>query len=142
MSDGFYADTGRFPHETIDGETVLIDSKTGHLFLFTGTGPCLWERLASGETIDSVVGESTARYGESAEAPTRLFLEQLREAQMLAPGAPSPAVSADLSAAQWPAAFAAPVMERYEEMSDIINMDPIHDVDQAKGWPRRPDGTA
>jgi len=142
MTDAFYADTDRFPHETIDGETVLIDSKTGNLFLFTGTGPSLWDRFGAGGTISGVVAESTARYGASAAAPTRQFLEQLAQAHMLCPGGPPSAPAEDVDPVEWPADFEAPVVERYEEMSDIINMDPIHDVDQDKGWPRRPDGSA
>ena len=140
MADAYFADTGRFPHETIDGETVLIDAAKGHLFLFAGTGPWLWQRLIASGTIDEVVAESTARYGDCAVEPTRFFLGQLAEAQMLLPGTPPSSAAAEVHSAPWPATFAAPAIERYDEIADIISMDPIHDVDPAKGWPHRPDG--
>ena len=43
-----------------------------------------------------------------------------------------PAVSAELP---MPETFVAPQIEKYDEISDIIAMDPIHDVDPTKGWP-------
>jgi len=37
----------------------------------------------------------------------------------------------------WPDSFVPPGLEKYDDIADIITMDPIHDVDPAKGWPRR-----
>ncbi len=139
MQGRYFADVDRFPHETIDGETVLIDAEKGYLFLFAGTGPLLWQRFTTGGTIDEVVAESTARYGESAELPTRQFLEQLAEAQLLRPGAESSTMQDEIVAGVWPDTFVAPSIERYDEISDIIAMDPIHEVDPAQGWPHRRD---
>ena len=142
MADFYIADTVRFLHDTIDGETVLIDAEKGHLFLFAGTGPGLWQRLAAGGTIDEVVAESTTRYGDAAGRPTRQFIEKLVEAKLLRCGVPSSAMSVGIQATVWPATFVAPTFERYDEISDIISMDPIHEVDPAKGWPHPPDGKA
>ena len=139
MPEELFADSDRFPHDTVDGETVLIDSRSGDLFLFAGVGPVLWQRFMLGATIDDAVAELTTRYGESAADPTRRFLGELAEAQMLTPGASSSPTVADL---EWPTVFEAPIIERFNEISDIINMDPIHDVDPAKGWPHRPDATS
>jgi len=48
VDTSLFADTARFSHETIEGETVLFDSQLGHLFLLTGLGPWLWQRMALG----------------------------------------------------------------------------------------------
>jgi hypothetical protein len=135
MSDIRFADTGRFPNDTIDGETVLIDTEKGYLFLFTGIGPQIWQRLGSGISPEALVHEVGSRYGESAAAPTRTFLESLEAAEMLRmdspfDGAPAP----DLP---WPSEFVAPALEQYDQIADIISMDPIHEVDSSKGWPYR-----
>lgn len=135
MSDIRFADTGRFPNDTIDGETVLIDTEKGYLFLFTGIGPLLWQRLWSGISPGALVDEVKAHYGESAAEPTRTFLEALEAADMLRIDAPldrSPAP--DLV---WPSEFVAPALEQYDQIADIIAMDPIHEVDSSKGWPYR-----
>ena len=135
MSDIRFADTGRFPNDTIDGETVLIDTEKGYLFLFTGIGPQIWQKLGSGISPEALVNEIGSRYGESAADSTRTFLESLQAAEMLckeAPceGSPAPDIS-------WPSEFVAPVLEQYDQIADIISMDPIHDVDSSKGWPYR-----
>jgi hypothetical protein len=135
MPDIRFADSGRFPNDTIDGETVLIDAEKGHLFLFTGIGPQIWQRLGSGISPEALVDEIASRYGESAAAPTRTFLASLEAAEMLRRDAPTDQSPApDVS---WPSAFVAPALEQYDQIADIISMDPIHEVDSSKGWPRR-----
>ena len=138
MSEVRFADTGRFPTDTIDGETVLIDSEKGHLFLFTGSGPQIWQRLANGINPDVLVDELTARYGEPAVAPSRAFIEALEQARMLRKDPVPSAAPASQVPISWPPAFTAPALERYDQIADIISMDPIHEVDPAKGWPHRP----
>ncbi len=138
MSQIRFADTGRFPNDTIDGETVLIDSSKGHLFLFTGIGPQLWQRLATGVSVDTLVEEISTRYGPTAAAPTRSFFEALDQAQMLRNDPPPSATPAQPSSLVWPENFESPAMEHYDQIADIISMDPIHEVDPAKGWPHRP----
>ncbi len=39
MDKTLFADTARFPHETIDGETVLVDSELGHCSCLQASGP-------------------------------------------------------------------------------------------------------
>ena len=36
----------------------------------------------------------------------------------------------------WPNAYTAPQIERYDDIADIMMMDPIHEVDKTLGWPR------
>jgi hypothetical protein len=136
MSETLFADTARFVHETIDNETVLLDSVRGHLFLFTGSGPWLWHRMQRGGTIDEVVHEVSERFGAEAAGPTRQFLDSLSASGMLLTERPAGEPSAVLP---YPDAFAPPVLEKYDDIADIIAMDPIHDVDPAQGWPRRMD---
>ena len=137
MANIRFADTARFPHDTIDGETVLIDSENGHLFLFLGVGPQVWERLLAGASVDGLVNEVGSRYGVAAAAPTRAFLEALQQAEMLRNDLAPSAAPASASTA-WPEIFVAPTLERYDQIADIISMDPIHEVDPSKGWPHLP----
>ena len=137
MANIRFADTGRFPNDTIDGETVLIDSEKGHLFLFMGIGPQVWERLIAGASVDALVNDVSARYGEAAAVPTRSFIEALEQAQMLR-NDPAPSAAPHSASTAWPETFIAPTLERYDQIADIISMDPIHEVDPNKGWPHRP----
>jgi hypothetical protein len=136
MTCVFFADPQRFPHETIDGETVIIDAESGRLFLATGVGPWLWNKLTSGASFEALVDDMTAQYGPDAASPTLDFLLSLKELGLLgsAPGA----AATVLEAPALPDLFAAPLIEKYDDIADIIAMDPIHDIEPSKGWPHRP----
>ena len=136
MSEIRYADHARFPSDTLEGETVLIDTMTGSLFLFTGLAFQIWHCFADGRAAESVVAEVVGRYGASAEAATQSFIEALETAQMLRDKA-STTMPEDAPGEVWPEVFLVPAIERYDDIADIIAMDPIHEVDQVQGWPRR-----
>ncbi len=130
-----YAQTRRFPHDTVDGETVIIDSARGCLFLLTGSGPWIWSLMIRGHTTDGLVSDVVTRFGPDAGNQAAAFLASLTEHGMLTEEAPDGhAPTADQPT---PETFVAPQIEKYDEISDIIAMDPIHDVDPTKGWPHR-----
>ena len=131
-----YADHARFPSDTLEGETVLIDTMKGSLFLFTGLAPQIWHCFTTGNTANGVVTEMVGRYGLSAAAPTQSFIDALEAAQMLRDKASAHGTE-DASIEDWPAVFLEPILERYDDIADIIAMDPIHEVDRVQGWPRR-----
>ena len=134
MTELLIANTTRFPHDTIDGETLLIDSESGHLLMMTGVGPLLWQRLLAGVAVEPLAAEVADRFGPAAGEDCRSFLQVLAEAGVVIPAT---AAVAEAPALDWPDSFAAPVLERYDDIANIIAMDPIHDVDQSAGWPRR-----
>ncbi len=93
--------------------------------------------MALGGTVEEVVGEMIAKFGAEAGIPTRRFLETLRDAELLRPGEPRSKDLAEETGVPCPDAFATPAIERYEDIADIIAMDPVHDIDTTKGWPHR-----
>lgn len=137
MHDLVFADTDRFLHDTIDDETVIIDAQSGHLFLFTGVGPWLWGRLITGATFEALVDAMTVRYGAASAAPTLGFLEALMQQGLLS-GTPRSAAAPEIDLPALPDVFASPRVEKYEDIADIVAMDPIHDIEQDLGWPHAP----
>jgi len=137
MAEFLIANTARFPHDTIDGETLLIDSETGHLLMMTGVGPLLWQRLLGGVAVEPLAVEVADRFGPAAGEACRSFLLALAEAGVAIPATQT---VAEAPVPGWPESFVSPVLERYDDIANIIAMDPIHDVDQSAGWPRRGGG--
>jgi len=133
MQERLVANSARFPHETIDNETILFDAETGHIVLLAGAAAVLWSHLISGTGIAQLCDEVESRFGSDARAAAQTFFDDLRAAEILVlsdkdvrvDGAPSP----------WPEQFTTPALERYDDIAKIIAMDPIHEVD-ATGWPR------
>lgn len=137
-------DEKRFPHETIDGETMIIDAISGQLIMIGGGGPTILDIVRRGiSRVDllSAVGE---RYGRDIANGVLSFIDELIASGMLAEKEQiklSDSVSAspdvpDLQDVSWPASLSLPVIERYNDVAEIIAMDPIHDVD-ASGWPKK-----
>lgn len=134
-------DEVRFAHETIDGETTIIDTVNGHLLMISGLGSFLLELVRQGTSRANLIREAGERYGGDAGERVRLFLEELANTGVLVEAQDSEAASSDPmvsepQAADWPIGFAPPVIERYEDIAEIIAMDPIHDV-APLGWPNR-----
>jgi hypothetical protein len=136
-------DSARCAHETVDGETMVIDTTTGHLLLLGGIGVHLWEHLRRTTTRDHLVSMVTGRYGALAGAEASAFVDELAASGLVIAGPPGDGVAsvdaapdADGSTGpEWPAEFESPVLERFEDIADIMAMDPIHEVDTSLGWP-------
>jgi hypothetical protein len=134
-------DGGRFAHDSVGGETVVIDTLSGELLMITGFGSPLWDAITSGVDIDEVVGQVRSRFGEQPADAVTAFVAALDAAgcltdlpQRLDECAPPPPGTV----LAWPEEFQQPAIERYAEIAGIMHMDPIHEVDPNLGWPRSP----
>ena len=85
MDERLVVNVSRFPHETIDGETILIDSETGHVLLLTGVASVLWSHLVGGASPEALASAVDARFGTEAGAATRSFIQELRAAEIIVP---------------------------------------------------------
>jgi hypothetical protein len=126
-------DDGRFPSETLDGETVVIDTLAGRVTVFDGVATAIWELFRIGADADVVEARLVDRYGSEAAAPVRSFVDALAEESMVRPVDGVAPLPADVA---WPDVFRAPAIEQYDELAELLTVDPIHDVDPAVGWPR------
>ena len=132
---GLRANAPRVAHELVDDEVVIIDFTTGAYFSAVGTAAEAWISLAAGTPPDEVAAEFASRYGanlDEARNDVTRFVEQLvADALLVArddhrveePMLPPPA-----------AAYTAPELERFTDLTDLILLDPVHDV-TAQGWP-------
>lgn len=138
----FRVNSGGIVHETVDGEVIIIDLESGAYFSLTHSAADLWDVLVDGATSTELSAALTARYDAPAatvQAAVADFLDQLvAERILVADDEPAPARPAPppVTAKQ---PFVAPVLSKYTNMSDLLLLDPIHDVDE-HGWPhKKPD---
>jgi hypothetical protein len=134
----FDVDSRRVVHETIDGETILIQLETGTYYTLAGAGPDIWALLAEGSSEDEVAAEMQRRHpGDPhavAMAISKLVADLVRE-KLLAPAAArNGRVPVAPPARTEPGPFEAPELKKYTDMEYFLLLDPIHEVDQA-GWP-------
>lgn len=127
-------DTARCTWETIDDETLVIDTLTGALFIFRGTATNLWAAFAAGPTDLSVLaGLISRRYGPDAWESAAMAIAQFAGAELVAPTPGTLAIAVD--GRGWPDSWDPPVVERFDDIAEILTLDPIHDIDHSLGWP-------
>lgn len=133
-------------HERLDDEVIAINLETGAYYALDGTAADCWTFVAAGGGVDEIVDGLTTRYevaADTARADAAAFLTALVteglgvEAESASDGASTdgavaPPEFATGSDAKRP--YAAPVVARYDDLDDLLLLDPIHEVDDA-GWP-------
>jgi hypothetical protein len=127
--------------QEIDGEVVAIDLHTGNYYSLRGSAAQIWEVLEGGASAAEVAAALTGRYDvEDGELPDAVesFVQQLVSEELLAPApeeAPHPVPPGQAAAPG--ETFEAPVLEKFEDMQDLILLDPVHEVAAEQGWPNR-----
>lgn len=140
MTTRFRVNSPNVIHETIEGEVILIDLKTGTYYSLRDAGAAAWQAIEHGAGEGEIAAELRSRYeaseSEIADAVRRLLAELEREGLVRADegeaGSAAAPPASDNGAARLP--FAAPVLEKHTDMQDLILLDPVHEVG-AQGWP-------
>lgn len=134
-------------HETIDGETILLDLKSGYYYSMDGSGSLIWDYLAvtgDRESLLKILREANAAQTVTINSSVNAFISQLlKEGVLFEDGTGNPANASDPTdlVDQLKSAavdFVQPKLNKYADMQDLLLLDPIHDVDEV-GWPEPKD---
>jgi len=128
-------------HEVFDDEVVIINLDTGTYYSVEGVAAEVWTRI-DGETVQDIVDDLSSRYGtpEQGVAPSVMrFLNELQTEGLIVPAETlsEPAGEGRTTPAQARPSngqFQAPVLRKFDDMQELLLLDPIHDFDDA-GWP-------
>ena len=126
-------------YETFDDEIVVVNLDTGNYYSLSGSGPAIWADLAGGFGIDEIATRIQGRYTGGTDAiltAIAAFADRLVSEKLLI-GADDRVAGAQgllVEPAANRAPFEPPLIENYEDMQDLLMLDPIHEVDSA-GWP-------
>jgi hypothetical protein len=137
----YIVDERRIAHQTVDGEVIAIDFVNGAYFSMRATAGEIWQMLAANVALDAVI----ARYQENSPSPEntlaaeiQAFVSELLANNLLqlaeAPGTERSVQSAIVVQRK---PYTKPQLEKFEDMADLIMLDPVHDVSDA-GWPHAP----
>lgn len=136
MTSFLAVDPARCTHEAIDDEILVLDTLTGCLLILGGCGVQVWERFVGGAAPEALLAGIGAAYSAEAADDVRQFIDKLVAEGLVVAGAESEAADAPaFGPVEWPDTYAAPTLERHDEIAAIMTMDPIHEVDVDKGWP-------
>lgn len=133
----FEPDSPNVIAEDFGGEIVAIHLESGRYYSLRGLAQAVWSDLGAGHAagaIEQGVATVNAELGPATAAfIAKLQAEGLIRARTIAADATAPLKSA--AAAE--AGAAKPELESFDDMADLIKADPIHEVDEAFGWPVR-----
>lgn len=119
--------------EKFDDETVVLHFESGRYYSLGGAACWIWQALEQPTDARSIVTAVPGGASASIAADIEAFLAELRE-QKLIVAIESPAVVPPVGPVDW----TVPSIEVFSDLSDLIALDPVHEVDAMLGWPRRP----
>jgi len=146
MENRYRIDENKIVHEVLDQEAIVVNLDNGHYYALEGTAVDIWQAVAAGasapEAADSVLQRYSGNRAE-VEAAVRTFVAELVAESLLAPiEAPMPEAAGAPPEPATPVPgtpvppFSLPVMYKYTDMANLIQMDPIREFDET-GWPKR-----
>jgi hypothetical protein len=134
----YRCDPDRFAVDPVDGETIVMDLVDGRLFLLEDGAAVVWDLLAAGTRADVLLEAVQARHGAAVRDDVATFVAGLVTRGLLvevAAGADDADGAAAATAVDLPPTLGELRLTEYDDMTSIITMDPIHDVDPRRGWP-------
>ena len=134
------ANSGATASETFGGETVVIHFESGTYFSLRGSAGPLWSLLQTPTSIAAIVNaarDGSAIDPEGLETQLTTFVAQLSEQDLIKASneaAAQPALSEESLVS-----LAAPAnLEVFDDLAELITMDPVHEIDTLTGWPHLP----
>lgn len=116
-------------HEVLNDEVIIANLNEGIYYSIRESGIIIWQLLLAGHTLSSIEALFTEKYGVIPSLAS--FVHRLLEENLLVytehPASSIPSLC-------WPVTFRPPTLERYDEMKNLLMLDPIHEVDE-QGWP-------
>ncbi len=130
-------------HETIDGETVIVNLENGVYYSLRYSGVDVWNLIESGANFEELTSEIAKRYNGDARDIENAIRELLITLQQEGLVQVSSSRRSGNQTPQTPIAagpekpgFENPILEKYSDMQELLLLDPIHEVDE-EGWPHK-----
>ena len=127
--------------ETLSDETLVIDTASGVFFSLRGVASVLWSMVAQTASDTELRAAVRDHFADAAgtDVDVDAYVAAL-QGDGLVVESEAPRAGDTTAAGVWPAVYDPPQVRKYDDMADLLLVDPIHDVAAERGWPdRRPD---
>lgn len=131
-------------HETIDGETVIVNLDSGNYYSLDKVGANVWSSIEKGSSLQQVFEDVFLNYeaeGEEIKKAVSQLLTVLHEEDLIVTleldksGSDSVSAVRDRTdSGERRRSFEVPFLHKYDDMQELLLLDPIHEVDET-GWP-------
>jgi hypothetical protein len=127
-------------HERLDDEVIAIDLESGAYFALDDVAAVCWSIWAAGGTVSAAVEATVAGFNvvrDTAQRDVEDFVVELVRVGLVAPIDRPPAPAELPNAATDAREYKPPAIERFDDLEELLVLDPIHEVEEA-GWPATP----
>lgn len=135
----FTIDTKNVFFENFADENVVVNITIGNYYSMKGSANFIWGLLSTHYSQQQLVEAMLNEYDlarDIAENTVSNFLNTLQKEQLLVSTEKQDA-EPELVSSTTKKAFEEPVLEIYNDLQDLLLLDPIHEVDEVQGWPTK-----
>jgi hypothetical protein len=123
-------------HETVDGETFIINTAKGTYYVVKGYGSVIWSSVANGHSLEQI--QHTVAINtlfDDHEAVLENFFSSLLLEELIIPAEKNDVIESGPLYIEKNTSFQPPSFSKYDDLQELIAVDPIHDVSESQGWP-------
>lgn len=124
--------------QDFEGEIIALNLTSGTYYSLRDLGAVLWRDLAAGHPVEILAALAAKALGGTQ--PVMDFAANAAAQGLMRPAtnAVLPAAEPQLTTALAGGVAPSLVFEVFDDMKSLILLDPVHEVDEARGWPSLP----
>jgi hypothetical protein len=131
-------------HETIDGETVIVNLENGVYYSLQNAGVDVWNMIETGANLQELTDLMAQQFDgtrEEIEQALNDLLIVLQKEGLVEPASAKQTVSKKPQTVTKgeKVKFTPPILEKFSDLQELLLLDPIHEVDDEAGWPHKPE---
>jgi hypothetical protein len=131
LNKSYKVNTPGVIHDEIDGEVVIVDLNIGHYFRINKESSQLWNLIINGNSMIKILTFCENRIELQLDAEE--ILQNLLNLQIICEVVEQSNPITELP--KWK--YTKFEIEKFTDLEDILGLDPIHEVDDVKGWPNK-----
>jgi len=124
-------------HQRVEDEVIVVNLQTGAYFSLRQVAADAWDLLVGGTDVAVAAELVAGRYAVTVEqvaADLAPFVGRLLEDGLVALTNAASDGAVDLPPVAAGVTYKVPTLDKYDDMEELLLLDPIHEVDEA-GWP-------
>lgn len=124
--------------QDFEGEVIALNLAKGTYYSLRDLAAVLWRDLAAGHPVQTLAALAADCLGGTQSVLDFVANLTAHDLMRLASNAAMPAAEPRLGQALAGAGTAELVFEVFDDMNSLILLDPVHEVDEKRGWPNLP----
>lgn len=127
--------------EPMESEQVVIDLKSGCYFNLNEPAAYIWRMIETGSSLEEMIKALSTNIHETDQDVALMveeFIGKLEKEQLIIATDIIPNRGFDILPFQ-NIKFGIPAYQKFDDMQEMLLLDPIHEVSEA-GWPNLPEG--